>query len=69
MHLRLATLDEFASLVGSVNIPWRVSNHIALKDIQKKILALESNETKIELLFQLARLRGGISDLLEILQL
>lgn len=50
-------------------LEWSVINYISLEPLQEKILAEESLENRIEMLLHLARLRGGISDLLEILSL
>lgn len=50
-------------------IAWSIKNYIALEPLQQKILQESPPETKIELLLHLARLRGGIGDILEILNL
>jgi hypothetical protein len=69
ISLLVADKITFAGLLESINITWRISNFIALEPIQKKILEEESPEQRIVQLLHLARLRGGIADLLEILSL
>jgi hypothetical protein len=54
-------------LIETINLPWRINNYVALEPLQRKILEEESLEKRIFQLIHLARLRGGISDLLEIL--
>lgn len=61
-------LDHLRALFKISEMPWNTLNYICLEPRQKKIMDdAETPETKIELLLHLARLRGGISDLLEIL--
>jgi hypothetical protein len=69
ISLLVADKITFAGLLETINIPWRISNFIALEPIQKKILEEDSPEQRIVQLLHLARLRGGIADLLEILSL
>jgi hypothetical protein len=69
IQLLNADKDQIENLVGLINMPWYANNYIALEPLQKKILSLEPQERKIGQLLHLARLRGGISDLLEILAL
>jgi hypothetical protein len=57
------------NVVEFINEPWHANNYIAMEPLQKLVLQLEPQERKIAQLLHLARLRGGISDLLEILVL
>ena len=69
-QLLQADINKFEYLAQLVtNMSWYASNYIALEPLQKKILAFESQEKKICQLLHLARLRGGISDLLEIISM
>ena len=52
-----------------VEISWGVKNYIAMEPLQQKIVSLDTNEQKIVQLLHLARVRGGISDLLKVLTL
>ena len=56
-------------MIETINIPWSVNNYVALEPLKQKILAEESLEKRVNQLLHLARLRGGIADLLEILNL
>ena len=56
-------------MIETTNIPRNVNNYIALEPLQQKILSEESLEKRVNQLLHLARLRGGIADLLEILNL
>jgi hypothetical protein len=69
IQLLLANQNELGGLLQIISIRWSVKNYITLEPMQKKILALESEESKVAQLLHLARLRGGISDLLEVLNL
>ena len=69
IQLLLANQNELGGLLQIISIRWSFKNYITLEPMQKKILALESEESKITQLLHLARLRGGISDLLEVLNL
>ncbi len=68
-HLLHAGAGEFEALMEATELKWGVANYVALEPLQKTILAEYSPERKIELLLHLARLRGGISDILEIVNL
>jgi hypothetical protein len=67
--MSFASLPELKALMEISDLEWSVINYISLEPLQDKILAEESLDNKIELLLHLARLRGGISDLLAILTL
>jgi len=62
-------LEELKELMEITELEWTVINYISLEPTQARILTVECLENKIELLLHLARLRGGISDLVEILAL
>ena len=67
MCLVMANKTELADMLENAKIPWSVNNFVALEQVQKKILAEELLEKRVEQLLHLARLRGGISDLVEIM--
>ncbi len=67
--MSFASLPELKALMEISDLEWSVINYISLEPLQDKILAEDSLDNKIELLLHLARLRGGISDLLAILTL
>ena len=68
-QLLLSDEDKIGDALETSTIPWSVNNYITLEPMQEKILALQSEESIITQLLHLARLRGGISDLLEVLNL
>ena len=47
IQLLLANQNEIEGLLQLISIPWSVKNYITLEPMQKKILALESEESKI----------------------
>lgn len=67
VQMSFAPLAELKDLMQTSEPDWSVINYISLQPLQDRILAEQSLETKIEMLLNLACLRGGISDLLEIL--
>ena len=69
VQMSFASLAELKALMEISDLDWSVINYISLEPLQDKILAEESLDNKVELLLHLARLRGGISDLIEILSL
>ena len=62
----VAKKELFEKLIETIEIPWRVNNYLALEPLKHQILEEKSLERRMVQLLHLARLRGGISDLLEI---
>jgi len=59
-----ASTEELKALMETSELYWYASTYIMLEPLLNKILAEQSAELKIELLLHLARLRGGVVDLL-----